>query len=243
MTTEIHALAGAYALDALDDIERAAFGRHLAECETCALEVTELRETTARLADVSWSVPPPRLREEVLARVSRTRQVSPGGRPGRSGHADRTRWRRWTAAAAAAGILAVGAGAATYAVQEGRVRDERTAAREQAARIEAVLSAPDVRLRAETPTQGGRVTLVISDALDTGVAVLTGMPDPGSGKSYQLWTIVDDQPKSAGVLPAGAAEGTKLVTGLRDADEFAVSLEKAGGADAPTAITTKLTLT
>jgi anti-sigma factor RsiW len=36
---DIHALGGAYALDAVDDLERVAFDRHLAECETCALEV------------------------------------------------------------------------------------------------------------------------------------------------------------------------------------------------------------
>ena len=30
--TEIHALSGAYAVDALDDLERAAFERHLGEC-------------------------------------------------------------------------------------------------------------------------------------------------------------------------------------------------------------------
>src|SRR5689334_9084112 len=77
-TGDIHALAGAYALDALNDIERAAFDRHAAECEACAVEVAELRETVGRMAEVSWSVPPPRMRRAVLAEVSRTRQV--GGR-------------------------------------------------------------------------------------------------------------------------------------------------------------------
>ena len=40
---EIHTLAGAYALDALTEIERAGFARHLAECSVCATEVAELR--------------------------------------------------------------------------------------------------------------------------------------------------------------------------------------------------------
>ena len=35
MTGDIHALSGAYAVDALDDIERAQFERHLAECPAC----------------------------------------------------------------------------------------------------------------------------------------------------------------------------------------------------------------
>ncbi|HYN96853.1 MAG TPA: zf-HC2 domain-containing protein, partial [Pilimelia sp.] len=116
MTTDIHTLAGAYVLDALSDIERAAFDRHLSACEACAAEVAELREAGARLADATWSVPPPRLRETVLAQVRQTRQLPPG-RPERPSAAVAvSRWRRGTAAAVAAGILAAGAGAASYAV-------------------------------------------------------------------------------------------------------------------------------
>ena len=32
---DIHALSGAYAVDALDDLERARFVRHLEECPEC----------------------------------------------------------------------------------------------------------------------------------------------------------------------------------------------------------------
>ena len=46
---EVHTLSGAYALDALTEIERAGFARHLAECAVCATEVAEFRETAARL--------------------------------------------------------------------------------------------------------------------------------------------------------------------------------------------------
>ncbi|HEU4422889.1 MAG TPA: anti-sigma factor [Pilimelia sp.] len=244
MATDIHALAGAYVLDALDDIERAAFGRHLAECETCAVEVVELRETTARLADLTWATPPPRLREQVLAQVSRTRQVTPG-KGGREGQAP-TRWRRWTAAAVAAGILTAGAGAVTYAIQEQRVREQReevVKARAETARIEAVLAAPDARLRAETHPGSGRVTLVVSDSLDSGVAVLAGLPDPGRDKAYQLWKIGEGDPVQAGVLPPGASGGTRLVSGLRDVAEFGVSLEPAGGSPQPTSTPMVMSLT
>lgn len=99
--TDIHALAGAYALDAVDDVERAAFARHVADCESCAIEVAELRETVTRLADSTWSVPPPRLRTQVLAQVRRTRQDGPG-RVDRGGLPALSRWRRRTAIAVAA---------------------------------------------------------------------------------------------------------------------------------------------
>ena len=49
--SDIHALSGAYAVDALDDLERAGFERHLAGCAACRAEVASLREATAAMAD------------------------------------------------------------------------------------------------------------------------------------------------------------------------------------------------
>ena len=46
---DVHALSGAYAVDALDDLERAAFERHLAECPECRAEVDSLREAASLL--------------------------------------------------------------------------------------------------------------------------------------------------------------------------------------------------
>ncbi|MEO5877433.1 MAG: zf-HC2 domain-containing protein, partial [Streptosporangiaceae bacterium] len=46
---EAHSLVGAYALDALTEFERRQFEHHLADCETCSLELRGLAETTARL--------------------------------------------------------------------------------------------------------------------------------------------------------------------------------------------------
>src|SRR5918999_1118607 len=54
--SDIHALSGAYAVDAVDDIERASFERHLAECPSCRAEVASLRETSAALAGVGAAV-------------------------------------------------------------------------------------------------------------------------------------------------------------------------------------------
>ncbi len=41
--TDVHALSGAYAVDALDDLERAHFERHLADCADCQAEVASLQ--------------------------------------------------------------------------------------------------------------------------------------------------------------------------------------------------------
>ena len=75
--SDIHKLSGAYALDALDDLERARFEQHLATCEDCRAEVAELRETAALLAETTATAPPASLRESVLAGISQVRPLPP----------------------------------------------------------------------------------------------------------------------------------------------------------------------
>ncbi|HEY9395441.1 MAG TPA: zf-HC2 domain-containing protein, partial [Nocardioides sp.] len=54
---DIHALSGAYAVDALDDIERARFEEHLAVCADCRDEVASLRDTTWMLGGLTDTAP------------------------------------------------------------------------------------------------------------------------------------------------------------------------------------------
>jgi anti-sigma factor RsiW len=230
VNADIHTLAGAYALDAVDDLERARFDRHLAECEACAQEVAELRATAGRLADLTELTPPARMKDAVLAQVARTRQVG-AGRPA-GGRGPEVRWRRWTAAAVAAGIIAVGAGAATYAMEDQRVRDARAQAA-QAEQVEAILHAPDAVVRT-TDAAGGRVTVVVSSAMDKGVALVHALRNPGGGSTYQLW-VIRDRPQNVGVLAAGTGDGVQVFGDVRGARQFAVSQEAgAGAAAAPT---------
>ena len=196
ISTDIHALVGAYALDAVDDLERVAFERHLQTCEGCRGEVDELRETASRLADSTWSIPPPRLRTDVLAAVGRTRQLPPAesARPEPDARAAVSRWRRYTAGAAAAGILATGAGAATWAVQEQRVRDQSAivaAAEQRAARTQAILAAPDLVVRTAPMTGGGRVTVASSALQGASVVSMRADRAPAADRAFQLWTIRD----------------------------------------------------
>jgi anti-sigma-K factor RskA len=230
-----HALVGAYAIDAVDDVERVAFDRHLAECEACTTEVGEYRATAARLTDGVWSVPPPRLRERVLARAAATQQLPPKGHR-RGAPTPVARWRRVAAAAGVVGVLGIGAAATTYAVQEHRLGDERVAAaaaQQRAERIQAVLAAPDAALRASELTGGGRVTIVVSNAADAGVVVLADAPPPGPDRAYQLWVLEEGTPVSVGLLDPGQARSTELIEGVRGREAFAVSLEPAGGSPAP----------
>ncbi|MBL8928231.1 MAG: anti-sigma factor [Pseudonocardia sp.] len=230
---DIHALSGAYALDAVDDLERAAFDRHLAECEACAVEVAEYRETATRLAEGSWSVPPPRMREQVLARAAATPQLPPNGH--RRGVASPVaRWRRLAVAAAAVGVLGLGAAATAYAALEQRLDAERTAMAVAQQRQE-VMTAPDAALRAGDLAGGGRVTVVVSELEDNGVVILNGAPPPGPDRVYQLWLVPEGSgtPVSVGLLRAGQTGAIELIQGVRRGATLAVSLEPAGGSPVP----------
>jgi anti-sigma-K factor RskA len=230
--TDVHALAGAYALDALTEIERAAFARHVEGCESCALEVAELSETAVRLVDSTATAPPPGLKANVLAEIALTPQARGGG-PGddkaRTAPASAQRWRRWTAAAVAAGIVAVGAAVVTWAVDQQRVHD----ARAEAAQLRSLLTEPDVRVRT-TRVEGGQVTVIVSPSRNAGVAILANLAAPGSGKAYELWLIRGGKAGKAGLLAAGERGGTKQLGPIDDASAFAVSRERAEGVDHPT---------
>jgi anti-sigma-K factor RskA len=218
VSTDIHSLAGAYVLDAVDDLERAAFERHLRECATCRSEVDELREASARLADGAWSVPPPSLRANVMTAVRSTRQLSPE-QPLRATRRAVTRWRRLTAAAAA--VVAVAG--ATYAVQDQRVRHERAraeAAQAAEARVQSVLSAPDLTVRQQVVDGGGRVTVAVSRLRDAGV--------------IQLWTVRAQVAHSEGALDPGQSAAVRIVEGIGQASDVGVTVEPPGGSGTPT---------
>jgi anti-sigma factor RsiW len=67
-----HAMVGAYALNAVDERERAEFEVHLAGCPLCSVDVPAFREVLAELATRASSAPPP----DLIARaLTRTRDV------------------------------------------------------------------------------------------------------------------------------------------------------------------------
>lgn len=239
--TDVHSLSGAYALDAVDDLERAAFERHLRECTSCSLEVLELRETVARLSDSVAVEPPPGLRDSVLQAVARTPQAPPGRVAASSAASSSVRrWRRFAAASVAAGVIAVGIGAGTWTVANRNVDDARRAtavAEARLARVGQVLAAPDAKQLTAPAGAGGTVTVTVSRSLNAAVAAIGGMPDPGPGKIYQLWMIPPGDPlavaRSVGKTPARATAATEVVA-VDDANSFGVTVEPEGGSPKPT---------
>jgi anti-sigma-K factor RskA len=65
---EIHDLAAAYALDALDPEDRWTYERHLDTCQRCREDVVRLRESAEELAYAAAGAEPrPELRDRILA--------------------------------------------------------------------------------------------------------------------------------------------------------------------------------
>ncbi|WP_433129287.1 anti-sigma factor [Micromonospora sp. CA-240977] len=234
MSADIHTLAGAYALNAVDELEGAAFERHMADCEPCRVEVAELRETAARLADETVvEATPPALRERTLAQVARTPQLRADA--GTSARRHGGRWRQIAVAAAATIVVAGGASAVTWTVSNDRISDEQASSSE-ARQIAAVLDAPDARVFERSLQPGGAATVVVSRDRDRGVVLLRDLPEAGPGRIYELWLIRGSQPRKVGQLAEGVRASTTVIGPVAEAGTFGVSNEPAGGSAAPTRI-------
>ena len=74
---DIHQLGAAYALDAVDEHERAEFEAHYPTCPVCRPEVAGFRETLSQVAAAVAVSPPAALKANVMAEIGETRQLSP----------------------------------------------------------------------------------------------------------------------------------------------------------------------
>jgi len=254
MTADIHSLVGAYALDALDDGERAAFEQHLAECPECRAEVASLREAAHDLSLLSPSAPPVEMRDAVLARIGTIRPLPPAepDQPAARGMADpvepadpadpaaraddrapaavvplrRRRVTAWLVGAAAAAVIIVGG--LTWSPWSSDAPDRSP--------TEQVLAARDAQ-RFPKDIDGARATIVRSESLGRAVIIADHMPSAPAGKDFQLWLDLPGRGMvSAGVMPHGSAPTlTMLLEGdAAQATGAGITLEPAGGSPAPT---------
>jgi anti-sigma-K factor RskA len=226
MSIEIHALSGAYAVDALDDAERIEFERHLAECATCQREVDGLREAAAEMASASEVTPPERLRASVLQAITEVRPLPPVvAVPGVG------KGRRWWAA----GSLVLAASVASGVVVTHPWSNPSTVSV-----ASQVMSASDVQTVRSTVADGGSLTWYRSKSADRAVVTSAGLPALPDSKVYELWLQrADGTMAPAGFLPAGSS--TVVLTGdARTAGGAGLTVEPAGGSAQPT--TTPLAL-
>lgn len=232
--SDVHKLTGAYAMDALDELERARFEQHLAQCDDCRAEVAELRETAALLSE-SVAVPPPAsLRESVLSGISQVRPLAPEVTPppapapvrpeqqvGRRG------WAPFLVAAALA--LFVGLGAMIVAPWADDDEVPRLTAAEQ------VLQAPDAEEVFLDLGEAGRATVVRSKSQDKAVITTEDMVVAPEGKDYELWFMSPEEEfVAAGLMPDAADQTVVLDGSAAEAIAVGITVEPDGGSEQPT---------
>ncbi|MBA2337190.1 MAG: anti-sigma factor [Acidimicrobiia bacterium] len=227
MSEPMHDLAAAYALHALDDLERARFEHHVETCPECAEEVAQMAETAAALAATVAEEPPAAMRGRVLAAIESVPQEGAAPAPSieEAPAVRRVVTPVWSWIAVAA-VLAVAVLSWTA------LRSTDT--------VEDVLAAPDAVRSAAVATDDGAgrfasATVVHSAELGQAVLIVDGLAAVGDDRTYEAWVIDATSVSPAGLFVPdedGAAriqiEGT-----VGPGVIVAVTEETAGGADTP----------
>lgn len=222
MSTEIHTLSGAYALNALSNEEAEHFCAHLDQCPACRTEVVELREAAARLGAAEPMDPPQALRARVLETVDHTPQQPP-----KVTALDAVRRRRGLprlATAAAAVALVVGG-----AIGVGQLGNDSEPV--LAAGASEVFSASDART-AEVKTDRGVVKVATSPGRNEMAVDARGLQALDSEHDYQVWSIVGGRPVP--VLVLGDQDTGASMEMPAPGTTVAITVEPAGGSEAPT---------
>jgi anti-sigma-K factor RskA len=234
-------LAAGYALGALDGEDLTQFQAHLETgCAECRRVVDDSRAVLVRLADDLREAPPRRVRAALIARLP--------GRRARPDHRARF-WAgfRWAASVAvAAGIVGAVLSAFVamrYEGRTGQLAREIARLREQVRQqdlLPRLLRDPATRVVAlsglpVSPEAQGRM---VWHEREGGVFFASNLPPVPRDKAYELWIIADGQPLPAGVFTVDVEGNGRLAVdplpeGVRG-DQFAVTLEPAAGAPAPT---------
>jgi anti-sigma-K factor RskA len=242
-----HTLAGAYAMDAVPEPDRARFERHLAGCDSCRQEVRGLREATAALGTAAAVRPSAAFREAALRAAGQTRQLPPAvaaaPAPWSSARASvrasvrdpgRFGWRPRLAVAVACVLVAVAvvAGMITHGMQ-----DRLDQAQRRDLTVASVLTASDATMMSAPVGTGGTATVVMSHrerALVFTAADLQALPGT---ENYELWLVGPGGTRPAGMISVTGRNrmvGPMVVSGLSAGDRVGMTVEPAGGSPRPT---------
>jgi anti-sigma-K factor RskA len=230
---DIHHLAAAYALDALDARERVAFEAHYPSCEVCRADVLDFRSTLAVVAEAEAVPPPADLRRRVLDEIARTRQLSPHLPSSVTDLADRRRRRRRTTATMAAAAAAMGLFAAGALFVGGSDSPK------YATELADVLANSDARFETLGGDGAGRVRVAWSGDADQAVLLADDLPEAPAGLAYELWLIDESGPVPMNMLDR--ADGGEIRDAIviggdgdREPTAWGITLEPEAGSASPT---------
>jgi anti-sigma-K factor RskA len=200
-------LIAAHALGALDSDEERRVEQHLAECERCRLELRQFEAVAGALAYTAPpAVPPPDLRDRILASVEPVVPAAPRAAP-----EPRSRFAWWPrVAAVATPVLAVAVVA--LLAWNFSLRDQ--------------LSGRDVSAVGQIGSVGNVVRYSDGD-----VKLFAKVPPAAAGKTYEAWVIRDGKPLPAGTFRDGGE--IDLTRPAQPGDVIAVTLEAGSGGQTP----------
>jgi anti-sigma-K factor RskA len=247
---ELRELLAAYALDAVDDVERRAIERLVSQDDDAARELASLRATAAALGGAMETTPPAGLRADVLALIGTTPQEAsaPATHRAAPGSADASRTRPTAAPAisefslrrrrfARRGLSLVAAAAVVLAVAvptgvAWQQHERAVQAEQQADLIRQVLADPTATVLRGDVTGGGTAVAVLTQ--DEGVLLAEGLAELDADHVYQLWTIHHGEPVPSVVMPTVDGSVQALAPEYEAGDGLAVTIEPPGGSLAPT---------
>ncbi|GAA4731018.1 hypothetical protein GCM10023216_23700 [Isoptericola chiayiensis] len=238
-------LLPAYALDAVDDLERRQVERLLDTDADARRALDEYRKVVA--AFTVESAPPAAMRDAVMARIAATPGSSrhDGGTPvdGEPSAAhddgtpagadvvplDRARRRRWGLVAAAAAAVVAVAVPTTVAIQ---ATIEQNELQQRVDTVAEMMADPSAQLLRSDVTGGGSATVLVAG--DDFLFSANDLPDVGTDSTYQLWLVgAEGGVTSAGLLDPQDGSVEQLVQDV-DGVGLAVSVEPEGGSEQPT---------
>jgi anti-sigma-K factor RskA len=255
-------LAEVYALNAVDDAERAAIEQFLASAPAADRDafnerVRQARETLAT-SFTAEEEPPPGLLDRIMSSLpAQTAQPSPAAVPlpgtgpqttpvmphpvrdssgmaatDELGAARKRREERRRPQGMRNWLVGV---AAAAVIALGGVGVGAYVANQNDP-LNQVLQASDVRQATVDVNGGGTATVSISPSKDAAVVKMNGVPAPPAGKVYQMWLIPKDgsAPVSQGLMDAEALSKPAVVKGIGSAAALGITVEPAGGSATPT---------
>ena len=219
-------LADIYATGALDGQELSRFEGHLASgCNLCE---SHLRETEEALSVLSRALP--RLEPSAALKVSVLRQIDADSSATVIEFSRQRRFGQSLAAAFALAAFVIGVNWNNQSVQRNVMRFEgmMTMAREPKARV--------IELKGLEASPLAKGQLVWNPAKCQGIFFSSNLPVLPEGKVYELWAIAAGKPVAAGTFAVDKSGRGMLRCSahtMENFDQFAVTLEPAGGLSAP----------
>ncbi len=260
MSTDVHTLAGAYALDALSPEEAAQFRQHLDVCESCRIEVREFQKAAAQMGAAEAVTPPPDLKARVMALADRTPQLpprtsegptaapatgsTPGPTPGPGAGPDSgptiasiEAHRGQPAGTSRRWTTWLAVAAAAVVLVGGGALGARALLDDSDAGLAAapvqVFEAQDAQTATVETRNGGELTVAVSPSRKEMAVDTRELPALDDEHVYQIWSVQDDGTTVDVAILDDPGSGAAM--GLPEqGTQVAVTVEPKGGSEQPT---------